>query len=1043
MELVKDSRPSVARAFGLLAFAMVLLTGCQGPKYQATSTFYDRNIGPILKQSCADSPTQSGCHVAQNDRGNAFGNLNVTSYDTLIKRHDLLVTYGPYDLPALIVKALKPFQVRLTTWDSADPTIITTDIPHAGGTLLDVTSTSYLQLLQWIERGATENDALLPPVDLGRTPCSDVLGTDPEFDPTADPTTPDYPLFVGTTALPGNGVNGVLAQNCAAGNCHGSPANELYLTCGTTPEEARWNYFVAGDYVSVDPAASEILRRPLATAAGGVYHEGGGVFMSLTDPGYLAIQNWAKVKGGPTDVPTDPGFLFFAHRVQPMLVKKGCMLLGCHSPAMGHDYRLRAGSGGNFGLPTTRRNYDLTINQIALESPDPNVSRIIRKNVAPPIADSPVPQTAHGILHRGNSLFGQIRDDCDDDAAANGDLDSQDPYCVIIHWIKLESAARMANRAPFSGIVYVKRTAAPGPDGPQDYETYASGADLMKAPATLAPDGTLSVQPGSSLLGACGLTAGIDVRRPAVSWDGTQIAFSARTSATVPWKVYLVDAAGGCAVEPHIDAAPVDDGGNAIPDNGELIHNFDPAFAPDGRIVFASTRGNVMNAGIFDYQGPQRTPADPSKLNANLYVVDADGSIRQLTFLLNQEMTPSFMSDGRLTMTTEKRANGFYQLSGRRENLDGGDYHPLFGQRATIGYHQVTDIVELTDKDFAAIFSDPGAQHGGGVLGVVNRSLGPDQHSENADDYTQDPSAKDWPDPKFYQHSVRFLDGTGTPGQGGGVYRNPTPLPNGSILVSYAADVGDVGNFSGNFDLVVVDPINGTRSAPVVSSADDEVWPVAIYARPDRGVFVSKLDEPNGATRVSTDPGDKPRADVTILDLPLLASLMFQNTRSQRIITEPPAALQVWEDLPPDTGVTSYDGGGDFVVSDTFGKVYVRRRLLGALAPFGDGSAHLTVPGGAAIVLEPIVKLAKDKQPTQHQQLEEMQFYPGEFVRQGFQQHLFNGICAGCHGAVSGRDEDISVNPDILTQASRVAVYGKGPTSLTSTAGAPQKPPFP
>ena len=37
---------------------------------------------------------------------------------------------------------------------------------------------------------------------------------------------------------------------------------------------------------------------------------------------------------------TDPAFLFFAHKVQPMLVKKGCMMIQCHSASMFHDYRL-------------------------------------------------------------------------------------------------------------------------------------------------------------------------------------------------------------------------------------------------------------------------------------------------------------------------------------------------------------------------------------------------------------------------------------------------------------------------------------------------------------------------------------------------------------------------------------------------------------------------------------------------------------------------------------------------------------------------------
>ena len=60
------------------------------------------------------------------------------------------------------------------------------------------------------------------------------------------------------------------------------------------------------------------------------------------------------------------------------------------------------------------------------------------------------------------------------------------------------------------------------------------------------------------------------------------------------------------------------------------------------------------------------------------------------------ERFPSFMQDGRLVFTAEKREPGFLELALRRQNLDGGDYHPLYSQRATIGYEQSTGVVELS-----------------------------------------------------------------------------------------------------------------------------------------------------------------------------------------------------------------------------------------------------------------------------------------------------------------------------------------------------------
>jgi hypothetical protein len=56
--------------------------------------------------------------------------------------------------------------------------------------------------------------------------------------------------------------------------------------------------------------------------------------------------------------------------------------------------------------------------------------------------------------------------------------------------------------------------------------------------------------------------------------------------------------------------------------------------------------------------------------------------------------------------------------------------------------------------------------------------------------------------------------------------------------------------------------------------------------------------------------------------------------------------------------------------------------------------------------------------------------YPGERANQSFRRDLFDGICAGCHGSVTGREDHVAVNPDILTQASQVTARGDLPTEL-------------
>ncbi|MEY2929448.1 MAG: hypothetical protein RL033_197 [Pseudomonadota bacterium] len=1004
----------------------VLLVACEQQQPDPGDTYYTRKVSPILHAGCSTSPSGSQCHLIQDTRGNSFGNVSFDTFEALDKRRDLLLPYGPYAMPNLLLKALPPFQLGLSNWKGDAPVYVTTDVAHAGGRLLDVTSVSFTELSRWISRGATENNTQALVERGALRECSGDIGDDPAFDPSRAPGTDDFARF-------SSEISPMLGQRCAAGNCHGSPGNSLYLTCGSSNEQIRWNYFEVGDYVSRIPRTSEILRRALDPAAGGTFHEGGTVFETSDDPDFQALLAWAEEKGGPNREPDDAGFGFFTDRVQPTLAKKGCMQLGCHAPSMGHDYRLHGGSAGHFSLPATRRNYELSLEQLSLESSDPNASRILRKNLPP---------RRNGIVHRGGSLFADAGDPtrCDLSAAATGPLDQQNPYCVLAAWIALERQARMPSDPGMTEVVYVRSPAGTGPATPQDFERFAPGADLLRVSASIGADGwpTLSGTP-QSLLADCGLTGSVDVRRPSVSWDGRRIAFSARSAATAPWRVYVIEG-GSCGVEASIDAPAVDDGGSALPDNGELVHNFDPTFAPDGRIVFSSTRGNVTNAGAFDYRGPQRSPANPSRLNANLYVSEPSG-IRQLTFLLDQELTPSFMVDGRLLFSVEKRGPGFYQIAGRRQNLDGGDYHPLFGQRSSVGFSQFTEIVELSDRNLAAIFSQQGAARGAGTLAVVNRSLGIDQRSDRAEDYLLDPNAIGWPNEDFYQHSIGLPDpaATGQMALTQGAYLSPSPLPNGRVLVSHAAGASNLQSISTPFALVVVDPVSGERRE-LASGADDLLWPVAVYARAPRPIFRSRLDEPNGATRV--DAGGR-FSDITYLDLPLLSTLLFQNTRSGRPIANTEGEVEFWEQLPPERGVTSFETAGSFATSDAFGPLYVRRRSLGNVLPdAADGSAHVRLPGGVPFNLAVRIQLDGDSGPTLHHQREAMQFYPGESARQSFPRKLFNGVCANCHGSVSGYEDDIAANPDILTRASAVVARGQDAADLTDRGGA-EGPEFP
>jgi hypothetical protein len=1032
-----------------LAVVGACASGACTTKEPQPATFFDEEIDPVLQTSCVRTNTGVGCHVAD-VKGNAFGNLDLSTYDGVNQRRDLLLDYGPYLKPSLLVKNVPPYQLTIELWDTtadadggtADADggsgaqqgiTITTDIKHTGGPILDPTGSSYQTLVQWIENGATVQNTGVAPVVIPEQACNDTVPSAAGFDPTTDPTASDFASFQ-------QGAGPLLAGSCAFGNCHGTSVNALYLTCGATPQEVRWNYFAAGNYISATAEQSEIVRRPLATSQGGSYHEGGPLFSSVQDPNYQTLLSWAQAHGPPSSANLDPAFLFFARMVQPVLVKKGCMMAQCHSAAMFHDYRLRGGSAGSFSLTASQKNYTLTVAQMSFESDDVGASRLVRKNLYRP----DVFTGSNGIMHRGGALFEDFSDTLPSPALCDqgnytytpANVDQIPAYCVIYQWHKLERMERMLN--PISAVVYVSRPVPTGSDRPQDFDVFAGGASLHIATVTPQAGGalTLGVDTPVNLM-SCGLAAGADVRRPAVSWDGQTIAFAARSSASAPLAIYTANADGtGCALQPVINNHPPS--GNSL-----LEHDFDPAFSPPGpdgteRIVFASTRGN-LDSTAFDYNGPQSTPEDPTKPNANLYVLEPDPNtpgqnrVRQLTWQLNMERLPSFMQDGRLVFTAEKREPNFYQLALRRQNLDGGDYHPLYAQRDTIGYNQATYVTELAHKDFAAIFSTSTstttAKHGAGALVVFNRSIGVDFTSPNTPDYLIDPSvinpsSPSAPEADFFLHSLKVVDSSGS-------YTSPAMLPDGLMLVSYGD--GAPSTFGGDYDVYVMDPVTGTKTKLLGNAGTAEIEAVGVFSRANKGIFASALDEPNGHTYVQQGPSAPTYADITVLDTTVLASLLFQNTPTGRLIEPGLPSFDVYEELPP--GVTSFGACGSNAFMDSFGQVCTRRRLLGTVPIQSDGSAHFQIPGGLPILLH----LPEDAESTQMMlprwQRETMTFTPGEIAHQAMPATFFNNLCAGCHGAISGHPIDAALQPDFLTEASDVAAVSISATDLTAPPG--------
>ena len=968
-----------------LPFALLGALGC-APKKPTPPSFYDEHIQPILTQSCVGNT--SPCHSVDPKTGTALGNLDLTSFDTVHKRPDVLRKYGSYPYPLLLLKALKEASVQIPYRG----TLVQSEITHVGGKTLAIDSDAFFTLENWLENGATR-DGIAPPQagNQGQGACNTAVPADRDLS-VVDESSPAFAAFR-------DDVMPKLQTSCAFATCHSSPQSDFYITCGNDDAQLRFNFLQASDFVAPPGTAaeqSELLLRPLAPAGGGVSHTGGIFFASRSD------DTWLKWKAFAEDVQANPGAaaaksagqMFFEANVMPVLLRRGCALEGCHSPDGFNDFRLRPGAQGFFAPSALKRNYETLINEfMAFDSVDVRQSRAVKKNIFP---------VSGGIAHRAGALLetGTTADQTSPDSTRDCPaFDATNPaastaFCTFTEWHRLERVDRAASvSAMGSGdklpLAYVIRP--PDPDSLLAFDTFRGGADLMVADATLGAHGDVtSIGNARSVLGGCpGLQAGAsDVRGPDFSYDGTKLIFAGRASQAVGLDLFLIDlAAGGACTQLTTDAGRIQ--GNV------RVHNFDPMFAPNGAIVFASTRTGTLTQKTF-------LP------NSDLFRTGPNGdfaALEQMTFLLNSELGPAMMQDGRVSFTAEKASPDFYQLSGRRMNWDLTDYHPLLAQRAqstdtfssveypSVGYGQATEIREGLDRNFLVILSDVGTLGAAGALATFNRSVGPFE--------------ADRTEPSFLK-SLVILDPAAT-GRAGtaGAYRAPFSLPDGRVLVSYAANVTNPMTDTPKYDLVALDP-----KAPVTGGA----LRTALMSDPTRSIVEATLGYRRGETELFRNlpqlvfggHAGAPAGIMHFPDVPMVATLLGANLRRGRDVQAMDAAvaLKVYEELPP----PGPDPGG-LVGSQS---VYLNRQVVGT-APFeADHSLKVYVPTQKPLILE-LVDAAGNPVMTM---TEEHQLAAGEYVTPGVPRALFNGICGGCHGSVSGEELDISVTPDALTGAS-------------------------
>jgi len=206
------------------------------------------------------------------------------------------------------------------------------------------------------------------------------------------------------------------------------------------------------------------------------------------------------------------------------------------------------------------------------------------------------------------------------------------------------------------------------------------------------------------------------------------------------------------------------------------------------------------------------------------------------------------------------------------------------------------------------------------------------------------------------------------------------------------------------YDLVAVSELTGARRALLSDPSLSVVEATLGYKRAARELFRNLPQLVFGGH--SGDDGND--AVMHFPDLPVLGTLLGANLRHGRNVKalDGTAALRVYEEVPPPG-----PSPGSLVGSQ---QVYSQRNSLGSVNLMFDHSVKVHIPAHKPLILE----LVDGSGKALFTMSEEHQVTPGEYITPGPPRALFNGICGGCHGSLSGDEPDVAVTADALTGAS-------------------------
>ncbi len=245
-------------------------------------------------------------------------------------------------------------------------------------------------------------------------------------------------------------------------------------------------------------------------------------------------------------------------------------------------------------------------------------------------------------------------------------------------------------------IAYVKRKVS-AIGNPTDSLMFTAGGDLfVRSLASASADETNVTFAQTQGKG--------DVSDPEVSYDGKKILFSMRRESDPTWNIWEYD-----IEKKDLHPILIDNGGDDV----------DPAYLPDGRIVFSSNR-QVREQALMQAQGKEpylRLDEYEREAVINLHVMNADGSnIHQISFNQSHDRNPTVLKSGKIMFSRWDHVGGKNKFTVFTANPDGTNLFTFYGAfsgnsflhpRESEDGHIVSDLMPLS-----------GTHEGGAVMNI-------------------------------------------------------------------------------------------------------------------------------------------------------------------------------------------------------------------------------------------------------------------------------------------------------------------------------------